>query len=75
MKTSVTFRKFPDGEVIAIFPYIEETDTCVLSYMHEGQHSQCFIGLLDKLQIAKPSEYYDLFEELEQIGYDLQIID
>lgn len=74
-KTKVIFRKFKDGEVIAIFP--EEpgniyANTCS-SYLRVGQHGACDIDLIYELERAKSSEYGDLFDELESIGYKLFI--
>ena len=75
-KTKVIFRKFEDGEVIAIFPEdIGNNDyinTCS-SYMRVGQHGACNISLIDELERAKSSEYGDIFDELESIGYKLFI--
>ena len=73
----VIFRKFEDGQVIAIFPEVPATmhvDEC-LSYMHIGQHGACSESLIDELERAKSSEYGDLFDELESIGYKLHIVE
>ena len=46
MTTKVMFRKFKDGEVIAIFPnelYDWINKDLVWSYMHIGQHSACLL--------------------------------
>ena len=46
-KVNVVFRKFEDGEVIAIFPNIypvaKDSKAEVMSYMHVGQHGMCII--------------------------------
>jgi len=75
--TKVIFRKFKDGykEVIALFPEIPGTTdpyTC-LSYMRVGQHSSASVGIIDSTTLAKPEEYADLKEELERIGYVLDV--
>ena len=73
-KTSVIFRKFKDGEIIALFPYeIENKEGHVMSYMHNGQHGGAVLGIILDTELATPSEYKDLKAELESIGYDLKI--
>lgn len=74
-KTKVVFRKFPDGEVIAMFyELLNYRDKSVCeSYMHVCQHGGCTLYLVNKTQIATPEEYADLKEELESIGYNLDI--
>ena len=76
-KTKVIFRKYPDGDIIAIFP--EEPgdsnkSTC-LSYMHMGQHSACDPYLvISETFPASSEEYKDLRNELEvSVGYDLEV--
>ena len=76
-KTKVVFKMLQD-EVIAIFPnnlYNDELygKTMVDSYMHIGQHSACSLELLDGLKDASEEQYKDLKNELETIGYDLDI--
>ena len=73
-KTKVVFRKFPDGEVIALF-YEEEFSHPgnFTSYMHVGQHGQADVTTVWITKLATPEEYADLKEELESIGYNLDI--
>lgn len=78
-KTVVIFRKFKNGkkEIIALFPYeiykSGITNDC-LSYMHIGQHSDASYSQCMKITVpAKKEEYQSLFQELESIGYDLEI--
>lgn len=79
-KTVVIFRKFKNGkkEILALFPYayfykIGNKDTCE-SYMHIGQHSDASYSQCMKITVpAKKEEYQSLFQELESIGYDLEI--
>lgn len=76
-KTKVIFRKFKDGSIIAMFPEIPanlyEFGVC-MSYQHVGQHSGASIRLIDITKLAKPKEYNDLKNELENVvGYDLEI--
>ena len=75
MQDVVVFRKFKDGEILALFPNIAWTnDGQCTSYMHIGQHggadySHC-------IAITKPAtanEYSGLKRELEQRGYSLLV--
>jgi hypothetical protein len=72
-KTPVQFRKLK-GEVIAVFPYEIEGRNTVLSYVHNGQHSEASWDITHFTRPASPSEYEPLKRELEQIGYNLDII-
>ena len=76
MKTKVAFRKFDDGDIIALFP--EERFTVdhlkyVSSYMHVGQHGTASEDLINDLEDAEPEEYEALKQELEEIGYELDV--
>lgn len=75
--TRVIFMKFHNDEVIAIFPYIVgdmNPGTCQ-SYMHFGQHGACDPhGIVHGTSPCLPDEYADLKKELEQIGYELEVI-
>ncbi len=72
--TSVQFRLLK-GEVIAVFPYILDNETTVLSYAHIGQHSPCVWYINDFTTAATESQYLPLLNELKSIGYDnLKII-
>jgi hypothetical protein len=69
--TVVIFRRFSDGDVVAIMPEIPGTSdaaTCS-SYMHVGQHGACAVDLISDLEPAPPGEYAPLLEELRRIGY------
>lgn len=70
--TPVVFRKFKDGEIIALFPTIPATlkaSDCQ-SYMHIGQHGAAdALAVLQQTTLAKPAEYKDLLTELHKIGY------
>ncbi len=72
----VLFRRFPDGDVIALFPYLPaeclDAWPCQ-SYMHVGQHGAADPRLIHDTRPARPHEYADLKAELEQIGYRLAI--
>jgi hypothetical protein len=75
-KTKVIFRKFKDGDVIAMFPTIagtnDYTQDC-LSYQHLGQHSSASVDLPSHTKRVKEPEYRSLKKELEAIGYSLII--
>jgi hypothetical protein len=78
-KTVVLFRLWKeDGEeeIIALFPEQEGSGVGLVgSYMHIGQHGDAdYFGMMDKTKPAKPSQYIDLKEELELIGYNLKVV-
>jgi len=75
--TVVIFRKWPDGEILALFPG-EPSDVVgrlCTSYQHIGQHSGAdYAGCMARTKRATAAEYAPLLKELRQIGYDnLQI--
>ena len=72
--TKVWFRKFEEGDVIAIFGEIINRDGSLGSYQHVGQHSKASPRLIDDLCPALPREYSALEKELEGIGYNLEIM-
>ena len=76
--TKVVFRKFKDGEdIIALFPeeYEDAEHKFVVSYMHMGQHSGAdYKGMIEDTTPATPAEYKELYNELVELGYNLQII-
>jgi len=68
----VIFRKWPDGDVIALFPQIAASvDGCLCeSYMHPGQHGVSSPGIVNRTRPATPKEFIKLKRELRQIGYN-----
>lgn len=74
-KTKVIFRKFAEGDILAIFP--EESNKInykTSCYQHIGQHSDCdYNHCINITKLATPEEYKDLFNELESIGYNLEV--
>lgn len=65
--TVVMFRKFREGDIIALFPYLPGTNdpgTCE-SYMHMGQHAPASANLSAETRAASPTEYAALKRELE----------
>lgn len=77
MKTKVIFRTYEKRDVIALFPEECGDDspyTCS-SYMHIGQHGAADPNhVLNTTRPASENEIFHLTSELEQIGYDLEII-
>lgn len=76
--TKVIFRKFyPErgGEVMAVFPALagDSSPSTCLSYMHVGQHSVCATEYHLFTFPATEEEYASLKDELESIGYVLDV--
>jgi len=74
--TDVIFRKYCNGQVFALFPYIPEFryGTC-MDYMHVGQHGTAHLGIIKNTKLATEEEYKDLHSELiNQVGYKLRIL-
>ncbi len=74
---NVVFRKFPEGDVVALFP--EEAANPlghILSYQSEGQHGAASPELVSELAEATEAEYQPLLQELiVKVGYtDLKVI-
>lgn len=76
--TEVVFRKWKDGDIIALFPYDFDDYNGILcnSYMHVGQHSSAdYFHIVGNSRLATKEEYQDLFNELENhVGYKLKVI-
>jgi len=53
----VVFRAFPDGDVIALFPGVEEGSGSIMSYQHIGQHAAASRSLTHQLRAATQAEY------------------
>ena len=72
----VIFRRFRDGDVIALFPYLPaeclDAWPCQ-SYMHIGQHGAADPRIVHDTRPARPREYAGLKSELEQRGYRLAV--
>jgi hypothetical protein len=75
MKIKVNFRKYSDGDIVALFPTIPwGRDTCT-SYMHIGQHGDAdYDYCLMQTKPATKEEYTELYDELIESGYELQPI-
>lgn len=76
--TKVVFRKWKEGDVIALFPDepCSRHNYTTTSYMHTGQHGAAdYTGVIAATQPACEHEYQDLLAELKSIGYkDLRIM-
>ena len=72
-RTKVYFRVFPDGDVIALFPEIRDGEY-IASYQRIGQHCNATPSLIKELRWATREERSELKEELENMGYNLFII-
>ena len=74
--TKVIFRKYKDGEVIALMPEEKWSDGCVTSYLHIGQHSGAdYNKVMYNTKPATADEYASLYSELKIVGYShLQVI-
>jgi hypothetical protein len=76
-KLSVLFRRYGNGDIIAIFPeeVAGELARFCMSYEHVGQHGACDPRhVVAHTSPAKPSEYRDLLKELRTIGYSVRVI-
>lgn len=72
-KTRMIFRRFPEGDVIALMPD-ESTGTGYIgSYQHLGQHGDASRDLIEDLEPATQSEIEELKNELEKIGYNIEV--
>jgi hypothetical protein len=74
--TQVVFRKFKDGEIIALMPHeVCDHKGSVTSYMHIGQHGGAdYNHIISTTKLATPTEALPLYQELESIGYNLVVV-
>lgn len=76
-QTKVLFRKYHNGDIIALFPEIPSDigGRYCLSYEHVGQHGSANPRLVVRYtKPALPEEYAELAEELTNIGYNLMAV-
>ena len=70
----VVFRKFRNGEILALFPNIDAANGLCMSYMHVGQYGGAdYTGCISITKPAVPTEYAGLLAKLTSIGYDLKV--
>ena len=72
----IIFKKDKEtNEIVAFMPYDFQTwqgeFTC---YAHVGQHSYSCYDYYRECKPATPEEYKDLKQELESIGYNVEVI-
>lgn len=67
----VIFKRFDDGQIIAMFPEQKEKGARCASCMRHGQHAPADLALLKALPDATPAEAESLRRELAGIGYHL----
>jgi len=74
-KTKVIFLyNKQENDLFAFFPgTLNKLTNKAESYAHMGQHSPCHIDYAKESKFATKKQYHDLFIELENIGYNLQI--
>jgi len=78
-KDIVIFRRWHNGDVIALFPEIpaDRDGHYCMSYERVGQHGNAdchgVISLTDSADIDEP-DVLDLFRELKRVGYNLKIM-
>jgi hypothetical protein len=70
LERTVCFRKFENGDVIALFPDQWEGTCQCMSYMHVGQHGGADRQLLIELDRCEPDEYKALLAEIDYIYRD-----
>lgn len=69
--TKVIFRKFKDGEVIALFPYEILYNYECSSYVHIGQHSGAdYKHVIRNTKPATKKEYNELFNEIKSVYHN-----
>lgn len=74
--TDVIFRRYKDGDVIALFPTLPGTNDWPCdcqSYQHVGQHGAASVSLTLDTKPATPTEYAPLLHELASLGYNLRV--
>lgn len=74
--TVVIFRKFADGDVIALFPYLPASPDPAMceSFIHFGQHGAADLaGVMSRTRPAVPGEYAALRRELESAPYSYRL--
>lgn len=74
-KTRVQFLYNPDNnDLFAFFPDEIAGNSRRLCYSIIGQHSDCTLQYAHASEEATPEQYKDLKQEIEGLGYNLDII-
>lgn len=76
-ETRTILRRWPDtGEVIALFPDIDEGRGMVSSYMHVGQHGPASRDIVGRTAHVSPDDpdAAALLRELRRIGYRPRVV-
>jgi len=69
--TVVVFRRWRNGDVIALFPEVPGSPGFCSSFEHVGQHGDAsYSGVICQTTPATPEEYADLKTELESAPYN-----
>lgn len=68
-----TFRKAPDGTILAFDPAVVEGKGLILSYEHIGQHSPASVDLLTEREKPSWAEVLPLYNELLALGYNYEL--
>jgi hypothetical protein len=63
-----------NNDLFAYFPDEESSKGYQTAYSHIGQHSACSTKYAEESREATMLEYLDLFNELQSIGYRLELI-
>lgn len=73
-ETLVIFRKYHDGEILALFPELPADRKHCTCYAHVGQHSAAdYQGCIRSSRPATPDEYKALARELESAPYTYRL--
>ena len=73
-ETPVVFRRYPDGDIIALFPTLKEQNFLCQSYLHVGQHGAADYGIvISQTKPATKKEYAELKKELESKPYEYRL--
>lgn len=71
--TKVLFRKWNNGQIIALLPDIPWNNNSYMttSYMHVGKHGPAdYTEVINKTVPARKHEYQELWDELLSLGYN-----
>jgi len=70
----VIFRKWKNGDIIALLPDNDANLGMVDMYEHTGQHGAGSPSIISVTTPAQPEEYTCLLEELKSIGYKPKVV-